>query len=609
MLARSLVLSHPAEMISVAVTRSHVFVGVADGTVSAWMKPSLSYVGALRQPHYDDPSLSSSFNTSSVMLSEDKSRQPPSDGGIGGVTVRNMSESGFNRGKRQPFSVVSLVACDENQMIFVGGALGEIYVWQDQGSGMEFRVPVFTQKPTLARNATTKSLIMQGMDSLPSALSRFVAFRTVSGDPMYRVDCFQGAKWLRNYLISLGFDARLDQPAVSGYEVNPIVYAKIGDNPALKTVLIYGHYDVVPAGAGWKTDPWRLHGVNGFLYGRGATDNKGPMLAAMMGVSQLLESGTLKCNIRFLLEGEEENGSRGVLESLARNSSYIGKTDLVLISNNYWIGDDRPCITYGLRGVVHMKVSVSGPKHSTHSGVDGGVFREPMMDLMQIIASMTDPKTGRVAIPGFYDDVRPLTAEEMLLYEDIDFDVRKYGERTGLTDLLTSTSATELLMQRWRFPTLSVTGIELPAGGNPTIIPKKVTARISVRTVPDQDHKRLIALLNGHLEAEFAKLNSRNKLKVNVIRDGAWWLGDVKGNPFYKAAEVAIEKAWGKKPMFTREGGTIPLFSELESLLKCQGLILPLGQSQDNAHLPNERISLECLLKGVEVFKELFQAE
>lgn len=542
MLARSLVLRSQEELLAVAVVSGYAFAGSTHGTVSAWIKPAYTFSGSLR---------------------------------------------GINS------KVVSLLS--SNAMLFVGGSDGDVSVWQQDMTIMQASAP----SPKMQKFPS-----LSASEALPALLSQFVSYRTVSGDAAHRVDCFNGAKWLRNCFVALGFDARLEQP--ENENINPILYARLGDNPSLKTIVIYGHYDVVPAGPGWDSDPWVLKGLNGYLYGRGATDDKGPMLAAMLAASILVARGELKCNIRFLIEGEEENGSTGILESVVRNKSYLTPASILLISNNYWLGERRPCLTYGLRGVIYFVISVTGPKKSNHSGVDGGVYREPMMDLMHVMSSIQDPVTGRVLVDKFYDDVRPVTDEERVLYEDIDFDLGRYSTRRGLEDIIsTSQSPTELLMQRWRFPSLSVTSVETPSTG-PSIIPSRAVARMSIRTVPDQDHSRIIALCTDHLEKAFAKLGTKNTISVQVERQGAWWLGDLKQNPFFKTTEMALEKVWGQRPSYIREGGSIPIMSRLEKELQTQGLILPLGQSLDNAHLPNERVSLEGLTRGVEVFKEIF---
>ena len=543
--------------------------------------------------------------------------------GIWAWSKPSLSFLGCLPGADEPISLTT-----RGETLLVGDAKGSVVIWRPEAdlasstggmpvglltssTGGSSRSP----KPRIPRTPSLSGSLdfsFSVAETLPQLLSSFVALRTVSGDPSFRLECFNGAKWLKNLAVKLGFDARLEQP--SDDSINPIVYARFGDVPGRKTIVMYGHYDVVPAGTGWKSDPWSLRGHNGFLYGRGVTDDKGPVLAAMLAASQLMATGELNYNIRFLIEGEEENGSAGVLESVAANSGShsgsIGPADLLLISNNYWIGESRPCIVYGMRGVIYFEVTLSGPARSNHSGVEGGAFREPMSDLMQVLASLSDPATGKVRVKGFYDQVRPVTEEEKELYADIDFDLGRYTKRTGLCKLIPEEqTAVDLLMQRWRFPNLSLTGIETVAGpNNPTIIPKAATARLSIRTVPDQDHSDLVAAFETHLQSAFEGLHSRNSIQVKVVRQGAWWLGDMKKNPFFRLTEQALETVWEQKPMYTREGGSIPILSRLETALGAQSLILPLGQALDNAHLPNERISLQGLVKGVDVFRELFKS-
>ncbi len=285
LVSRSLVTKKRSDMVAVSVSSNIVFAASSLGSVSAWVKPSLTYLGALRSD----------------------SRTP----------------------------IVSLASSSSSSMLlFVAGSEGDIGVWQhDRVAGSQHSMltsPSFRPAPPALQ-------IPSSIDAVSSLLAQFVGFRTVSGAPEFRSDCFNGAKWLRNCFVKLGFDARLEQP--SDESVNPIVYARMGDNPALKTVVMYAHYDVVSAGVGWSTDPFVLRGMNGYLYGRGTTDNKGPLLVAMLAVSQLAAAGKLGCNVRFIVEGEEENGSVGVMDSVARNTAYFGSPSLLLISNNYWIGE------------------------------------------------------------------------------------------------------------------------------------------------------------------------------------------------------------------------------------------------------------------------------
>jgi len=243
-------------------------------------------------------------------------------------------------------------------------------------------------------------------DQLLSSLSKLVSFRTVSSDPSYAEDCRRGATYLKQLFKRYGATATL-LPSEEGR--NPIVHARFGgcgtkNRSKGKTILFYGHYDVISASEcakdGWQTQPFELTGVNGYLYGRGVSDNKGPCLAALFAAGELVQEQELDADITFLIEGEEETGSRGFVDAVRRNKELIGDVDWILLANSYWLDDDVPCLTYGLRGVIHATVVVESDKPDLHSGVEGSrLNREPTIDLVNLLAKLTSPD-GKVLIPG-----------------------------------------------------------------------------------------------------------------------------------------------------------------------------------------------------------------
>lgn len=239
-------------------------------------------------------------------------------------------------------------------------------------------------------------------DQLLSTLTKLVSFHTISGDPTYTEDCRRGANYLKSLFRRFGATATL----LASEHRNPIVFAKFSTTRKRKgkTILFYGHYDVIRADAaspgGWNMDPFTLTGVNGYLYGRGVSDNKGPVLAALFAAGELAQQGELASDIVFLIEGEEESGSRGFAEAVRESKEAIGDVDWVLLANSYWLDDEVPCLTYGLRGVVHASVVVQSEKPDLHSGVDGSrLNREPTIDLVNLLAKLTDEK-GAITIPG-----------------------------------------------------------------------------------------------------------------------------------------------------------------------------------------------------------------
>ncbi|KDR82660.1 hypothetical protein GALMADRAFT_58317 [Galerina marginata CBS 339.88] len=419
------------------------------------------------------------------------------------------------------------------------------------------------------------------------ALSKFITIPSISSDPSHREDCRQAAIWLRKCLGQLGAHTSL---LPTGEGNNPIVLAtfegSIGDKPK-RRVLFYGHYDVIPAPPdGWNSDPFSLTGRNGYLYGRGATDNKGPIIAIACAAADLLSRRALEVDLVFLIEGEEECGSKGFKEIVQKHKPAIGPIDAILVSNSTWIADDRPCITYGLRGVVHCAVEVSSDRPDLHSGIEGGAVAEPMVDMVRLLATLTDSKRV-VQIPGFYDQVQPQTEDEKELYK--------------LLSEVTHRPAS-LLSSRWREPSFTIHNVEISGPKNATVIPGTVTAQLSLRLVPDQNLDTIVKSLREYLQKSFDDLQSPNKLVIDVEHTADWWLGDLDGH-WFNSLESSVWEEWGEEPLRIREGGSIPSVPYLEKEFGCHALHLPMGQSSDQAHLPNERISLANLRKGKAVIE------
>ncbi|KAH0586115.1 hypothetical protein H2248_007384 [Termitomyces sp. 'cryptogamus'] len=426
-------------------------------------------------------------------------------------------------------------------------------------------------------------------DTMTYALSKFISIPSVSCTSSHTEDCRQAAIWLKKCLNQLGAHTSL---LPTGEGKNPLVLGIFsgtkGDKPKPR-VLFYGHYDVIPAPRqGWSSDPFTLTGRNGYLYGRGVTDNKGPIIAVACAAADLLSRRALGCDLVFLIEGEEECGSTGFRETVGRYKDAIGDIDAILVSNSTWIGEDKPCITYGLRGVIHCELEISSNHPDLHSGVEGGAVVEPMFDMVRLLASLTDGQRT-VQIPGFYDHVRPQTEEEKELYK--------------LLSNVTRRPAASL-SSRWREPSLTLHTIEVSGPKNATVIPGLVKSQVSVRIVPDQDLDTITKALVAHLESSFEILQSPNNLRVTVEHVADWWLGNLDDH-WFQSLESAVQDVWGVAPLRIREGGSIPSVPYLEKEFGCHALHLPMGQSSDQAHLPNERLSLKNLHKGkavVEMF-------
>ncbi len=270
------------------------------------------------------------------------------------------------------------------------------------------------------------------------------------------------------------------------------------------------------------TDPFELTLQDGYLYGRGATDDKGPLAALLIAIEELMSTNSLKVNLSLIVEGEEESGSQGFEEVVKQHKNWLGSSNCIVITDNYWLNEEDPCLTYGLRGIVYFSVEISGPKRDLHSGEQGGPIYEPLQELVTILGGLSD-LTGKIQIPRFYEKVRPITSDELELYQDITIDLNAYCEQLGVSGIRATDSA-DLLMKRWRSPSLTLHGFEgaFSGPGAKTVIPHRVIGKVSIRTVPDQDPHELVELFKKHLEDAFSSLKSPNQLIIASVHVGDW---------------------------------------------------------------------------------------
>jgi len=300
-------------------------------------------------------------------------------------------------------------------------------------------------------------------------------------------------------------------------------------------------------------------------------------------------------------------GARGCSNSSMKKvnqESFSMMSTFFAISDNYWISETKPCLTYGLRGLAYYEIVVEGGERDLHSGSIGGTVFEPMTDLIKLMGTLVD-SSGKILVDGVMDSVQELTPEEEALYDNLTFDMEAYKVDNGIknvTDKLLHDNKKALLMHRWRYPTLSLHGIEgaFSGKGAKTVIPGKVIGKFSMRLVPDQDPEVIEKLVAEHLEKEFQKLNSPNKLKVEMVHGSGAWVSDTK-HPNFAAAARAIEKVYGSAPDYTREGGSIPITSALENATGMNVLLLPIGACDDGAHSQNEKYNISNLVNGVKV--------
>lgn len=444
-------------------------------------------------------------------------------------------------------------------------------------------------------------------DEIINFLKDLVSFKSISADKEMASESRKTAEFIKNKLMELGAVVRIVENEVKGN--NPLILAKIGDDEKKKTILFYSHYDVQPASLddGWKTEPFEMKEKDdGYLYGRGTNDDKGPITATYFAVKELLTMGELPVNLRWLYEGEEESGSGGFEETVLKHKEYLGDVNGLLILDTSWFGDKTPSMDYGFRGIVYMGISITGPRADQHSGLVGGTIREPMHDLSILLTKLVD-LDGRILIDGFYDSVLPLTQEEKQLYENIEFNLEDYKNYLGV-DRVISEDANTVLMNQWRNPSISIHGIQgaFHGPGAKTVVPGTVIGKVSARIVPNQKPDEIEELFKLYITKEFEKLNSPNKLDLYSIGNGDWWYGDVN-NFLFKAGEKAIKEYWGMDPSFTRSGGSIPIIPFMEKIFSAPAIGLGIGQSTDGAHSQNERIRVKNLIGGKEVIKLLLQ--
>jgi nonspecific dipeptidase len=353
-------------------------------------------------------------------------------------------------------------------------------------------------------------------------LAEAVAFPSISAElDEHLHDIINMMEWTQGHIERLGGTVTMapNPLATAHAKLPPILMASFAKDPNKKTVCVYGHLDVQPAAKddGWDTDPFVLTEKDGKLYGRGSTDDKGPALSWLWVIEAHQKLGIeMPVNIKILFEGMEENGSEGLYETIqmeAQPGKFLHDVDFFCISDNYWLGKNKPCITYGLRGIAYFQLEVHGCEQDLHSGVLGGTVHEAMTDLIQLMSTLVQSGSGKILIDGVYDDVKPVTPEEEALYEPIDFHIEDYMEENKVKSVagkLLHNDKKSCLMHRWRFPTLSLHGIEgaFSGPGAKTVIPAKVKGKFSLRLVPDQDPKKIEALVRAHIDREFSKVGN-----------------------------------------------------------------------------------------------------
>lgn len=438
-----------------------------------------------------------------------------------------------------------------------------------------------------------KDYLEQHKDRFLNELLDLLRIPSVSADSKYKEDVAMCAAAVKEHLLSAGCDTAEICPTPG----HPIVYGEKIIDPALPTVLVYGHYDVQPADPIdlWTSGPFEPEIRDGKIYARGACDDKGQFFMHVKALEVMTKTNTLACNVKIMIEGEEEVGSSNLGKFLEDNKERL-KADVVLVSDTSMISMEHPSIETGLRGLAYMEVEVTGPNRDLHSGVYGGGVLNPINELCRMIASLHDDKK-RITVEGFYDKVVDLTNEQRKAINEAPFDQKEWNDKLGIQAEAGEDSYTTLERTGIR-PTLDVNGIwgGYIGEGAKTVLPSKAFAKISMRLVPNQVSTEISDLFETH----FKKIGAPGvQVKVTPHHGGEPVVTPTDSKA-YQAAAKAIETTFGKAPIPTRGGGSIPIIALFESILGIKTVLLGFGLDNDNIHSPNEKYDVFNYFKGIE---------
>jgi acetylornithine deacetylase/succinyl-diaminopimelate desuccinylase-like protein len=429
----------------------------------------------------------------------------------------------------------------------------------------------------------------------------FLRFPSVSTDDQYKKKLEECARWLVNKLTAIGLETQL--VSTKGH---PIVWAHNKHAAGRRTVLIYGHYDVQPPDPLelWDSPPFEPVLKNGYVFARGATDNKGQILAHILGIQETMEQDRdLPVNLHLVIEGEEEIGSGNLGPFLNENRDAL-KSDVAVVSDTGMIEKGVPTLSYGLRGVTALEIKVTGPKMDLHSGIFGGAVQNPITALAQLLATLHD-REGRVAIAGFYDRVKPLEKWEREAWRKLPVDGDKLIlKETGVPELF-GEAGYNSLERVWARPTAEINGIGggYQGQGTKTVIASHAMAKLTFRLVPDQEGDEILKLARAHLQKNLPKGVT---MEITDGHSGPWYLTD-PNSTIGKAAQRALRKAFDRDPALIREGGSIPIVSQFRGILGIETLLMGLALPDCRAHSPNENFPLENFEGGIRLNKAILQ--
>lgn len=442
-----------------------------------------------------------------------------------------------------------------------------------------------------------RTYISENEPRMLDELFSLIRIPSISAKPEHHDDMLACAERWRQLLLEAGADEAMVMPS----QGNPMVFAQKTVNPKAKTVLIYAHYDVMPAEPLelWKSAPFEPEVRDGHIWARSADDDKGQSFIQVKAFEYLVKNGLLTHNVKFIFEGEEEIGSPS-LEAFCQEHRELLKADIILVSDTSMLGADLPSLTTGLRGLAYWEIEVTGPNRDLHSGHFGGAVANPINVLCQMLARVVDVD-GRITVPSFYDDVEEVPQAERDMIAHIPFDEEKYKAAIGVKELFGEKGYSTLERNSCR-PSFDVCGIwgGYTGEGSKTVLPSKAYAKVSCRLVPHQDHHKISQLFADYIQSITP---ATVQVKVTPMHGGQGYVCPIT-LPAYQAAEKGFEKAFGRKPLAVRRGGSIPIISTFEQVLGIKTVLMGFGLESNAIHSPNENMPLDILRKGIEAVVE-----
>ncbi len=444
-----------------------------------------------------------------------------------------------------------------------------------------------------------KAYIEEHKDRFRDEWFSLLRIPSVSSQSEHKADMVKCAERWKELLLASGATRAEVMPTAG----NPVVYAERIVSVSAPTVLVYGHYDVMPPQPLelWKSNPFEPEIRDGRVYARGADDDKGQAMIQVKGFETALQTGILNCNVKFILEGEEEIGSISLGDFCAAHKELLA-ADVILVSDTSMVSEETPSLTTGLRGLSYWEVEVTGPNRDLHSGHFGGAVANPINVLCKLIADITDAD-GRITIPGFYDDVEELSDTEKAMLAQVPFNEAKYKQAIDVDELFGEKGYSTLERNSCR-PSFDVCGIwgGYTGEGAKTVLPSKAYAKLSCRLVPNQQPDKITRLMIDYLESVAPRYV---KIKVVHKHDGDAYVCPID-LPAYKAAEKGFTIAFGKQPLAVRRGGSIPIIPAFEKILGMKSVLMGFGLERNAIHSPNESFGLDMFYTGIEAVAEFY---